>query len=480
MSAGAPRKSLEPWLSDSVKYYHHQVEGVRWGARHKNFLLADDMGTGKSLQALTTFVVDVKRGWAQTLLIVCPVSLKGNWAEEIEKFTTIPHTVLEGGPMERLKAIAKFQAGKGPRILIAHYEQVMSEGDLFNALKLDCLILDEAHVIRGWNTKRTKAVLDLWSHRTLVLTGTPMLNGIAELWPLLHKIDPAGYPDFHRFTARYVAYKKAGKGRTVTGTKNEAELIERLHKVMLRRMKHEVLDLPEVQIIDRMVDLYEDQQEYYDSVMEDFQLPGADADDEKIDNALTRFLRAKQICGTLKPFTGEDVSAKMDMALVDDAQLIAADEKIIVFTQFRDVQSCYVERLRRQWPDLPIFEITGSTPHKERVPVVNRWSSVTGAAVIVCMIQVAGVGLNMTASKNVSFLDELFVPGLNQQGIDRAHRIGADLTQPVTVRKYICRGTIENRIRQILKSKSKLITGIVETDKDWKRKLIAAMGEDDD
>jgi SNF2 family DNA or RNA helicase len=476
----APRKSLEPFLSDSVQYYDHQVRGIRWGARHKNYLLADDMGTGKSLQALTTFVVDVKRGWAETLLIVCPIILKGNWQDEIAKFTTLPVTILDGTPMERVIQIAKFQAETGPRILICHYQQVVSELEMLNALHFDCLILDEAHVIKGFTGVTTQAVLQLYAHRKLVLTGTPMLNGIPELFPLLHLIDPKAYPDYYKFVNRYCAFG-GHKGKTFTGVKNEPELIERLHNVMLRRMKSEVLDLPEVNDVIRKVDLYEEQRELYNSVADDFVLPNPQTgEDEEIDNALTRFLRLKQICANTLPFNGQDISAKMDAALVDDAELIYQGEKLVIFTQFREVLSLYTKRLQSLFPDLPVFELHGDVPHNDRVPLTHRWTGVTGPSVLISMLQVGGIGLNLTASKNVSFIDELFVPGLNQQAIDRCHRIGADLTQPVTVRRYQCRNTIEQRIQEILRGKSRLITGIVETDRDWKRKLIQAMQEEEE
>jgi SNF2 family DNA or RNA helicase len=144
------------------------------------------MGTGKSLQALTTFVVDVKRGWAQTLLVVCPVSLKGNWQEEIKKFTSIPSTILEGSQSKRTLQIARFVGESGPRILIANYDQIPAEVDILNAVAFDCIIFDEAHSIKGWKNKTTRACHQLYSHRKLLLTGTPMLNGIPELWPLLH------------------------------------------------------------------------------------------------------------------------------------------------------------------------------------------------------------------------------------------------------------------------------------------------------
>lgn len=448
-------------------------------ARHRNFLLADDMGTGKSLQALTAFIVDVKRGWAETALIICPIILKANWKEEIEKFTTIPATVVSGGPEERIRQIAEFMLSSGPRILIVNYEQVMAEQKALNAIGFDVMIIDEAHAIKNPNAKRTKAVLDTYSHRTFVLTGTPMLNRITELFPLLHRIDPKAFPNMGAFTSRYVVWDKENK-REIAGIKNEGELLERLNHVMLRRLKHEVLDLPDVNYVNRSVELYPEQWAIYNRIKDDFVLPTPDGTEKEIEYAIAQIIRLKQVCGSTLLFTGEDHSAKLDAALVDDSALIETGEKIVVFTQFRPVLDLYAKRLRKAYPELPVFELHGDVPKEDRHPMTKRWAAVNGAAVIVCMLQIASEGLNLVASKNVMFLDELFTPGKNQQAVDRVHRIGADLTQPVTVRTYTCKGTYEVRIRNILRSKSKLIAGIVETDSGWKRKLIQALHDEVD
>src|SRR6478736_3164763 len=127
------RKSLEPLLYDSVEYYEHQITGIRKLARMQNSLLADDMGLGKSLQALTVACIDIIRGWAESVIIVAPVSLKGNWADEILKFTTLPFVILgqESDDQGRIKKlppakrdmqIVEFAAQAGPRILIVNYE----------------------------------------------------------------------------------------------------------------------------------------------------------------------------------------------------------------------------------------------------------------------------------------------------------------------------------------------------------------------
>jgi len=471
-----PRKSLMPWIFDTVEYYPHQIDGIRELAKWKSALLADDMGLGKSLQAMTVFAVDVVRGWAEKCIVICPVTLKGNWEDELLKFTTFPHVVLSGGPAARNKQILEFAQMEGPRFLIVNYEQVAPHLDALNALKFDMKICDEGHYVKNYKSKRTKACLSLRTRRTFILTGTPMLNHVNELWSILHMIDPNGFPKYWSFVNRYCVFG-GFKDKQIIGTKNEKELKERLHGIMLRRLKKDVLSLPEVQIIERRVDLLPEQRKLYDEVVNEMRLTTVDdSDPQDIENALTKFLRLKQICGTTFPFTGVDISSKLDLAIEDDLQLLENEERIVVFTQFRGVQECYVNRAKKE--GVTVWQINGDVKQPDRMPVVRQWSN-SEPGVIVCMWQIAREGLNLVAARHGSFIDELFVPGLNRQAIDRLHRIGQDESQPVQIRKYICRNTIENRIQQILRTKSKLFGEIVESDTNWKRKLYRAMMEDD-
>lgn len=471
------RKSLEPYVKDEVQYYPHQVDGIRELANRKSFLLADDMGLGKSLQALTVFAIDVVRGWAKSCLIVAPVTLKGNWSDEIEKFTRFPCIVLEGTPVQRRKQLLEFQGITGPKILVVNYEQVVAHQAMLDTFTFDVAIFDEAHYLKNPTAKRTKACLSVYSRRSFMLTGTPMLNHVNELWSILHRIDPQGYPKYWQFVGRYAVFG-GYKDKQIVGVKNEKELTERLQNVMLRRLKKDVLDLPEVQIIERRIDLTTEQQKLYSEVINELRLPRVDqAEPDDIENALTKFLRLKQICGTTFAFTGTDHSSKLELAVADDLELLENGEKVVVFTQFRDVQECYVKRLAGS--GVPVWQLNGSVPQVDRQPTVKEWGLSKEAGVIVCMLQVAGVGLNMTAARHGSFLDKLFVPGLNKQAIDRLHRIGQDKSQPVQIREYICRNTIENRVNQILQVKSKLFGEIVESDPDWKRKLYAAIMEEE-
>jgi SNF2 family DNA or RNA helicase len=485
-----PRKSLAPWLADDVNFYDHQIKGIRWGIRQGSFILADEMGLGKSLQALAIFCADIKQGLSETMLVCAPVTLKMNWYDEIKRFTTVPVTVLgvEDPEAEKLKAlppkkrseqIAVFAKQAGPRILIMNYEQAQPHLAELNKIRFDIRCFDEAHMLKNPKAKRTKACMAIRAMRTFCLTGTPMLNQVNELWSLLHMVDPGSFPNYWNFVNRYCAFG-GYEGRAIIGVKNRTELVRKLENYQLRRLKKDVLDLPAVQYIQRKVELHPEQRVLYAQVADDMELIlPKEVEPQEIENALTRFLRLKQICGTTAAIDGyPDNSYKLDMAVEIIEELVADGHKVVVFTQFRQVLACLQDRLQRAGI-VDQFALHGDIPTDARAGVVAEWKAVAGPSVIVCMLQVAGVGLNMTAARHAVFLDKLFVPGLNQQAVDRLHRIGASESQPVQVYEILCRGTIETRIEQILREKTTTFGHVVE-EAGWKKKLVQALLSHDD
>lgn len=476
----AERKSLEPFLKDDVQYYPHQVDGIRVLARLNSFLLADDMGLGKSLQALTVYCIDVKMGKAETLVIVCPLTLRENWADEIEKFTRIPYTLwgeeFVGGkkkklsPEKREAQLQNFLAETGPRILITHYEQWVSpwHTDTLKRARFHVGIFDESHKIKNPKSQRTKAVMKIKTNRSFMLSGTPMLNQVDELWTTLNRIDSAKFPRYWTFVNRYCLYG-GFQGKSIIGSKNKKELNTHLKSVMLRRMKDDVLSRDKPTYVQVRVGLADKQRQLYDTLMNDLILDtGGSPEDSEITNALTKFLRAKQICCTpsaVDPSLPDD-SDKMDQVVEDLLDITGGKngEKVVVFTQFRGV----LESLSRRWnvtqhfskDPVPMYFLHGGVDRDERVPLVKRWSNDGKPSVIACMLQVAGVGLNMTAARNVLFIDKDFVPGINKQAVDRCDRIGQ--TKPVIVREYYAKGTVEDRIEKILKMKIKEFGDIIE------------------
>lgn len=480
------RKSLEPWVLDSIEYYEHQITGIRWMSKKGSFICADDMGLGKSLEAITTFAVDIKLGYSSKMIVVCPVSLKDNWADELDKFTRIPYVVLgnwdKKSPMsvvKRTQQILEFAAKPGPKVLIVNYEQVSSHLPELNAIGFDIRVFDEGHYLQNHKAKRTKACMALFGRRTFHLTGSPMLAHVDGLWTLLNMVAPGEFPSYYTFLNRYAVFG-GYKDKQIIGVKNEKELIEKLQYHMIRRLKEEVLNLKEPQIIQVRVDLHPEQRKLYEQAEEEMQitLPG-NPTPMMVDNALTKALRLKQICGTTAAFEGYgDHSYKLDRSTEMLVELAENGHKTIVYTQFRDVLEAQVQRAKKE--GLIVYELHGHVPKEQRIPLVRAWSADPRPAVIACMIQVAGIGLNMTASRHMIFLDKLWTPMLNRQAIDRANRIGQDETQSVQVFELICKGTVENRVEQILRVKKKLFEALIE-ESDYKRRLVAALfGHGDD
>lgn len=471
---GTVRKSMEPWLKDEVEFYPHQIDGVRALANKNSFILADEMGLGKSAQALALFILEVIRNTASKLLIVCPVTLKVNWAEELEKFTRLPYTILEGTPAQRDDLLKFFAGETGPQVLIINYEQVAKHLLEINKIRFDIAVYDEAHFIKNHQSRRTKACLDIMTPRSFMLTGTPLLNHVNELWSLLHKIDPYRWSKYWSFVNRYCVFG-GWKDKEIIGVKNEVELRAILDQYMLRRLAKDVLELKDPIAQRRLVTLGPEQRELYEDMKAGLFHNAVLNTDEEIENALVKFTRLKQCTGTTATFSGTDHSAKLDLAIPDLEEITQNGHKAVVFTQFLDMLDSTVRRLRDI--DIPVWSISGAVKQANRIPTVNDWARDPRPGVIVCMLQVAGVGLNMTAASYGLFLDRLFVPGLNYQAICRLNRIGQSITRAVTIIDYIARDTMESRIDQILRTKTKVFNNVIEGQGDWKRALVKALKE---
>lgn len=465
------RGTLEPFVKDDVKFYEHQVECIRGWWKKRSFILADDMGLGKSLQALAIYGM---RLWMQQkhgkplghMLVVSPVSLKYNWLDEIEKFTGYEGMVLEGTPAQRRKRLEMYANLPAPKVLIVNYEQVISHLKELNDLEFDMVAADEAHYLKNHKSKRTKAYRALKAKSHLMLTGTPLLNNPSELWVMLDRIQPNAWGTYWSFTRRYCVFG-GYEGKQIMGVKNEAELRQKMKPVMLRRLKKDVLDLPEVQTIRRELRLLPEQRKVYNEIVEDMRIKELEDDEAgggDIDNPLTKYLRLKQVCGTLATVLGpdRDVSCKLDAAVDDMHTFVSTGEKVVVFTQFRGVLAAYAKRLEKQFPNVPLFYLHGDTDKNDRQNIAKQWAAVDGPAIIIGTFPVMSVGLNLTAAKVMQFLDKDYVPAINQQAIDRCNRIGASLTQPIQVFEYIAAGTAEERIEQLLSQKIAINDAVIE------------------
>ncbi|AKL88235.1 putative helicase [Gordonia phage GMA3] len=500
------RKSIAPYIKDDIEYYKHQIDGIRRGATMQSFLLADEMGLGKSLQSLTIFGIDLYMKRSESMIIVCPTTLKMNWANEIQKFMgdVVQYMILPNKQVAtREKQLTAFSQITGPRILIVNYEQVKPHIKTLRAMHFDIMLCDEAHMIKNHKSERTKAAHALAKTcvRKFLLTGSPILNHVNDLWSLGHLIDPAAFGSYYGFINTYAVFG-GYENRQIVSTKNVPELNAKLAEIMIRRLKKDVLDLPDVNYVTRTVGLHPKQEKMYKEVVNDLRLNrGNGLEAEDVDNVLTKFMRLKQICGTTATLMDDksDFSYKLDAAVWDAVNLVRDGERVVVFTQYRGVQDAFVNRLVAEFnlsknrvagpwtsgdakhiPPHPVFVLNGDVPSDERQKVVDAWTRHKIPGVIVCIYSVAGTGLNMTASRYCQRLDKLFAPMLNQQAVDRIHRIGADKKQPVTVLDYLCKDTAEERVDEIVSIKKKISDDIVEEDPLLRKRIAAAVLEERD
>lgn len=483
------RGSLEPWIKDEVKFYDHQVKGVAWMKTKKGGLLADDMGLGKSLQTLALFGmhiwrikrIDATRNSA--MLAVVPVSLRDNWEDEINKFTRLPYMKLEGTPKKRSAQIEQFKTWPADKIMVVNYEQVIPHWEELNSVGFDLLVADEAHSIKNPKAKRTKAFQNLRATRKFMLTGTPMLKHVDDLWVQLDAIAPGQWGTYWAFTHKYCVFG-GYKNKQVVGLKNEQQLITKLNDVMLRRTKDEVLDLPEVQYIKKYVALSDRQKAMYNFIIENMAVDREDGNPPepiKEGNHMVKMLRLRQVCATTATLVahGEDTSSKLE-AMEDDAQeIIENGHKLVVFTQFRPALECYVQRLKKRFGDkVPIYQIHGGVDKGDRQDIIKEWAAHEGPSIAIGIIKVMGTGLNMTAARHIQFIDKEYAPGLNKQAVDRCNRIGASETQAVQVFEYFVKGSAEMRVEQIIAAKNMTNDMIINnTDQDFERRVQEAINQ---
>ena len=475
----ATRKNL-PMIHDDTDYYQHQVDGVRWGARKPSFINADEMGLGKSLQAATVAAVDFNRGQAKSVLIVVPAFLRYNWMEELEKHTHYKVMVLAGTPLYRHAAVENFDSS-GFDVMIVSYDTLVNDQTYINKIKWDIVIVDEAHYIKNPSSKRSKAVRTIPRRRGFALTGSPMLNRPDELWALLNFVDPHRFSNRWQFRNRFCVMG-GFKMKEIVGVKNKGELKGILDEYMIRRLKKDCLDLPDKQIIRLKVEMHPEQEKIYKKVETELLLEVPDDPDPlQIENILVKMLRLKQICGTPATFGLPDNSYKLDKVIEMCQEFTDPDQDdhgpVVVWTQFRDVMKVTASRLGDA--GIPCWQLHGDVKQEDRMAIINLWSQTKGTkqpGVLLIMLQM-GVGLNLVAADKAIFIDSLYVPKLNEQAEDRIHRIGASTTKPVQIFYLITRGSVEERIEQILRSKRKLFNELIETDTTWKSMLTAALAK---
>ncbi|MDA1054405.1 MAG: DEAD/DEAH box helicase [Planctomycetota bacterium] len=411
--------------------FPYQYQGIAFLYPRFAAILADEMGLGKTMQAITSMRLLLRAGELRKVLLICPKPLVSNWKREFTMWAPeIPLCVIEG---DQTRRHWQWRHQAAP-LKIANYELLMRDRDvvLDSGLHFDLVVLDEAQRIKNRSSTTSQITRAISRSRSWALTGTPVENSSEDLVGIFEFLSP-GYLQ-SGMTARRMA-KAAGD-------------------YILRRTKEKVLtDLPPKLYRDAELDLTPDQWCSYKSAEEDgvIQLEGLGAE-LTIQHVFELVLRLKQICN-FDPATG--ASSKLERLEADLEEVAASGRKAIVFSQWVGVLEKLRDRLRR----FGTLEYHGKIPAKKRETVISQFKEDPSKHVILMSYGAGSVGLNLQFCRYVFLFDRWWNPAVEDQAINRAHRIGA--AGSVTVNRMLTLGTIEERINQILEEKRALFEAIL-------------------
>jgi non-specific serine/threonine protein kinase len=486
--AGWTQVVAGPWLAETLKVLRspqcldgvdlgdglkgklrpYQQVGVRWlhlltklglGA-----CLADDMGLGKTIQVLALLLLLKRESGTnpKPSLLIVPASLLANWASEIERFAPGLKTLIvhpSADPAGDLNALGSDRL-RGVDLAITTYGYLLrAEWIAEAAWRL--VVLDEAQAIKNPNAKQTRAVKNLKPDARMALTGTPVENRLGDLWSLFDFINPGllgSAKEFTKFTTRLAEGPQASYG----------PLRELVKPYILRRLKTDrsvISDLPDKTEIKAFCSLTRSQAALYEQAVNELAEQLGDSSGIKRKGLVLSYLmRFKQICNHPSQWLGDGAWREADSGkwarLREIAEVVAArQEKMLVFTQFREMTTPLAGFLGSVF-ERPGLVLHGETAVKSRGDLVRRFQEDESVGFFVLSLKAGGTGLNLTAASHVVHFDRWWNPAVENQATDRAFRIGQ--TKNVLVHKFICRGTVEEKIDELIESKRRLSRELLE------------------
>ncbi|TWU33765.1 DEAD/DEAH box helicase [Novipirellula artificiosorum] len=410
--------------------FPYQLDGIAFMFPRFACVLADEMGLGKTMQAISTIRLLLCSGEARGILLVCPKPLVSNWLREFHVWAPeIPVAAIEGSAAKR-----DFQwRSPSVPVKIANYELLMRDKEtvLESGLHFDLVVLDEAQRIKNRNSTTSEIVRAIPRTRSWALTGTPVENSPDDLVGIFEFLSPG--------------YLRAGMPMP--------QMAAAAREYILRRTKDMVLnDMPPKLYRDAELDLTAEQWATYESAESEGVIHLEQLDEMlTIQHVFELVLRLKQICN-FDPVTGS--SSKLERLVADMEEVAASGKKAIVFSQ-------WVKSIDQMRPALERFgpvEYHGRIPHKQREGVIDKFKNDPNSHVILMSYGAGSVGLNLQFCEYVFLFDRWWNPAIEDQAINRAHRIGA--AGAVTVTRMLAMNTIEQRIADVLAQKREMFDAL--------------------
>jgi hypothetical protein len=450
--------SLRPYQQTGVRWLH-LLSQLGLGA-----CLADDMGLGKTIQVLALLLMHRRehRTDRAPSLLVAPASLLSNWSAEIERFAPTLKTLVahpSAMPTEQLKTL-KADSFEGADLVITSYGSLQRLPGLAGT-RWRLVILDEAQAIKNPNTKQTKAAGQIQAQARIALTGTPVENRLSDLWSIFNFINPGLLGSAREFSS--YAKRLAERPHNPYGP-----LRDLIRPYVLRRLKTDksvIADLPEKTELKAYCQLSRKQAALYQQAVRELAKGLAESEGmQRRGLVLSFLLRFKQICNHPSQWLGDGTWNEADSGklsrLREIAEVLAArQEKALVFTQFREMTEPLAGFLGGVF-GRPGLVLHGGIDVKKRRGLVRQFQEDESAPFFVLSVKAGGTGLNLTAAAHVIHFDRWWNPAVENQATDRAFRIGQ--TRNVLVHKFVCRGTVEEKIDDLIESKKQLSKDLIE------------------
>ncbi len=448
----------------------YQKDGVQWLKRLREFglagILADDMGIGKTVQAICA-LSEVHKSKTKTgpSLIVCPTSLVDNWYEELHRFEpSLKVVTFVGAPGERRKLFSK----KGDvDVYVTSYGLIQRDLELFESITFSYVILDEAQAIKNRETRNARSVKKLNANNRLVLTGTPIENSLDDLWSIFDFLMPGFLGSHERFSQMYMRANSLDMEKTLEFLK------KRIAPFVLRRMKQDVLeDLPSITHSIYHCYLHDEQRKIYQKAATKAREELQDLVEKKgFDKArlhvLATLTKLKQIC--CHPSLVEDrkdiQSAKYEMLKDLIRGLLDTKHKTVLFSQYTRMLKIIRDDLDKE--GIPYLYLDGAT--KNRQSLVRQFNKDEKIPLFLISLRAGGQGLNLVGADSVIHYDMWWNPAVENQATDRVWRMGQKTK--VNSYKLVTKGTIEEKILDLQNRKKDLISDLVECDDDVLSKL---------
>ena len=458
-----------------TKPFSHQLEGVEYGLKYDRWFLGDEQGLGKTKQVIDIAVARKVMYGYRFCLIVCGVNtLKWNWVNEIHTHSKEDAYILGqrrkgtkiriGSTKDKLEDLKLMYDRKEPHpyFIITNVESFRDKNiadtisDLCKKGIIGMCAADEMHKMKNPTAQQTKGFLKCLPYCRIGMTGTPLMNSPMDLYVILKWL---GYEShaFYSFKQHYCVMGGYG-GYEIVGYKNLDQLTAQVREIMLRRLKSEVLDLPEKIYVDDIVEMEGKQAVMYKEVEAGLKADYINGDID-LTNPLSALIRLRQTTG-YPGILSETIteSAKLDRMEEIVENCISNDEKVIIFSNWTQMTDAICNKLKSSRHKVGV--ITGETPDSLRQEIVDVFQNSSDLSVLVGTIGAMGTGLTLTAATTVIFLDEPWNKALFDQAVDRAHRIGQK--NNITIYSIMCKDTIDERIHNLIYKKGAMSDAIID------------------